>query len=499
MPDSELNEYVRVLRLRKWWVIGVLALVLAAAYAYTRIQTPMYASIAEVLVSPTPVLGFSQAPQPPPTLNMETEQSVAMSTQAARYVADNVDGRPSTNILLDNVSVTVKPGTEILEFEYLAADPDAATERAAAFAQAYLDLRRDQRLDALEDTGSAIREQIAEADSRSTREALEVSLAELEAVLRAGINPGSVVRPATVPSEPATPSYPKNLALAGLLGLGLGVAVAFLRDRFDDRLRDKASLEAHCNAPVLAVVPKTRRIRFRRRRAREDDIITLTDPISPAADAYRALRAGVIYLDADLQPGISKMKVLMVTSPGPREGKSTLTANLGVALAKAEKEVICVGADLHRPRLGEMFGSETQLGLANVLAGDVDVEQVLVKTNVPGLRFLDTGGPTKNARELLETPAMAGAIERLNGLADFVLIDTPPVLASPDTITMAPLVDGIILVAASEQTKIRSLREAAKQLRTLNATILGGVLNMHKPSRSADYNGYYRYAEHSQS
>ena len=487
MADSELNEYVRVLRLRKWWVVGVLILVTAAAYLYTRAQTPLYSSVAEVLVVPPSGVGFD-GNTAPTALNMETEQSVAMSTPVAQEAAQNLEGNAGSEELLENLSVSVKPATEILEFEYLAERPQTAQERARAFATAFLTLRKEEQVELLQDSADAIDAQIEVTDDELTRTALEQQLAEIQAAIPL-VDAGKIVRPATLSSAPSTPSYPKNLTLAALLGLALGIAAAFLRDRFDDRLRDKAVLEAHANAPVLAVVPKTRRVL--RKKSPEDMIITLADPISPASDAYRALRAGVIYLDADLKPGITRMKVLLITSPGPREGKSTVTANLAVALAKAEKEVICVAADLHRPRLGALFGSDTQLGLANVLSGEVDVEQVLVKTGVPGLRLLDTGGPTKNARELLETPAMAGTIERLNDLADFVLIDTPPVLASPDTITMAPLVDGIIVVAASEQTKLRSLREAVKQLQTLNATILGGVLNMHKPSRKAAYNGYY--------
>jgi Mrp family chromosome partitioning ATPase len=129
------------------------------------------------------------------------------------------------------------------------------------------------------------------------------------------------------------------------------------------------------------------------------------------------------------------------------------------------------------------------MGLANVLAGEIDVEQVLVKTRVPRLRFLDTGVHSENAWELLESPAMAGTVERLNELADYVIIDTPPVLTSPDAITVAPLVDGVLVVAASARTKLRSLRETVRQLETVGAVIVGGVMNMHKPSGSSKYSG----------
>ncbi len=489
--DSELNDYVRVIRLRKWWIIGVLLLMLGAGFAYTRTRTPLYTSTAHVLVAPTSTAGAPQtgtgvgAATIP--LNMETEQSVATSPQAGEFAEPYLDrGGKRIDALLKDLSVSVEAGTEILIFEYSAENPEVAMSRAQAFAQGYLDLKRDQRLGYLIDAERALKRQIRRADDQVTISSLEQTLAQLRAASTLASRPGEIVKSAELPSDPSSPSYPRNLALAGLLGLGLGIAAAFVRERLDDRFRDPAILQPYTNAPVLAVVPRTRRFRSKNP---DDQIISLSDPMSPAADAFRALRAGVIYLHADLPPGISKMKILMVASARPEEGKSTISANLAVALARAQKSVILVDADLRRPRLGALLESETKLGLANVLSGEVDLEQVLVKTKLPSLRFLDTGAPGKNAWELLETPAMAGTIDRLNGLADYVIIDTPPVLTSPDAITVAPLVDGVLLIAASNQTKIRSLRETVRQLETVGAVIVGSVLNMHKPSGASKYSG----------
>ena len=213
-------------------------------------------------------------------------------------------------------------------------------------------------------------------------------------------------------------------------------------------------------------------------------IITLRDPRSPAAEAYRALRTNLQFssLDTDL-------RTILVTSTGPGEGKSTTLANLAVVMAEGGERVLAVDCDLRRASLHTLFGLDNSRGLTNLFLNE-DVGPLPVQeTGVPNLQVLTSGPHKPNPSQLLGSHAMVRVLDMLRNAADVVLFDAPPVLAVTDATLLATRMDGVVLVVDAGATRRDLARRARAQLEKVNARLLGVVLN-NVPFDSQVYSYY---------
>lgn len=201
-------------------------------------------------------------------------------------------------------------------------------------------------------------------------------------------------------------------------------------------------------------------------------LITLADPRSPVAEAYRSLRTNLEFSSLD-----KPLRTMIVTSAAPEEGKSTVLANLAVVMAQAGKHVILVDCDLRRPSLHELFGISNHTGLTTALLDEAAAELPLRETGVPGLRLLPSGPLPPNPAELLDSRRMAELIETLRNQADIVLFDAPPVIAVADAAILASKVDGVLLVINAGVTKREHAQRAKAALERVNARLVGTVLN----------------------
>jgi capsular exopolysaccharide synthesis family protein len=243
--------------------------------------------------------------------------------------------------------------------------------------------------------------------------------------------------------------------------------------------------------PVLAVVPKVAQWSART----EAHLATISEPRSPASEAYRTLRTSMLFMAAQ-----KNLQVLMVTSPSAGDGKTTTTANLAVALAQAGKSVIIVSGDLRKPRLHRFFDGITNTeGLVDVLSGDRNVRQVLQETTIPNLSVMACGPISSSPAELLHAPRMAAMLEEMRTLADFVIIDSAPVLVVSDSLAMAALVDGVLFVTEAQNTDRQAVSRARNQLEQVGAPVVGAVMNNFDPSKAGGggyaYRYYYRYGD----
>ncbi len=217
---------------------------------------------------------------------------------------------------------------------------------------------------------------------------------------------------------------------------------------------------------------------------RSDRLVTLTNPRAPVSEAYRTLRTNLEFSSLD-----KPIKTMVVTSPGPEEGKSTTLANLAVTLAQAEKQVILVDCDLRRPSQHELFGLSNSAGLTTMVVDDEAMKKPpLLDTEVAGLRLLPSGPLPPNPSELVGSRRMAEIIAMLSEQADIVLFDAPPVIAVTDAAVLASRVDGVLLVVKAGGTKRDQARKAKALLDKVNAHLVGAVLNNVKMDTS-----YYRY------
>jgi protein-tyrosine kinase len=212
----------------------------------------------------------------------------------------------------------------------------------------------------------------------------------------------------------------------------------------------------------------------------------LSDPEAPEAEAYRTLRTGVLFDAAS-----NNTKMILVTSAEAGEGKTTTTANLGVSLAQAGKRVALVSADLRRPRLQEFFGKHQGPGLTNVLAGELTLSEALARpAQTHNLTLLTSGPVPGNPAELLSSQSMRSLMLELRTEADFILIDAPPLLVVADSLMLAQLVDGVILVADAERTHRSAVHQTRQLLARVNARMIGAVLNNFEASKTRGYQPY---------
>ncbi|MGH2652962.1 MAG: polysaccharide biosynthesis tyrosine autokinase [Actinomycetota bacterium] len=504
----DLREYLAVLRTRKWSIAAITAVSVVAALFFSFRQMPIYESEAEVLVNAIPPSGFQLVLFPAP--NLDTERAVASSVQVADLAADRLRAAQDPRELLEHLSVEVATNSEVLIFRYADPRPLDSQRKAQAFAEGYLDFRRQRALERLVEAEESIQQQIDEVSAelrqvnrrigttedqveranlqtRTSQLAAQLAVLEQEKsrLVPAGtVSVGEVIAPASLPSSPASPNHVLNGMLALLVGLALGVGFAFLRERLDDRLRGQADLEARSGAPVLAVVPRVATWK----KNDETPLVTLADPRSGAAEAYRTLRTGLLFAAAE-----RGVRMIMVTSPHPGEGKTATAANLAVVLSQAGRRVIVVSADLRKPRLHKFFGAKNEAGLSLLLTGEVGLREAIQDVGVSGLRVVPSGPVPKNPAELLGSHAMEKALDRFREGADVIVVDSPPVLDVADTITVAAFADAVVMVADAEHTSRGALSHARKQLDQVRAEVIGAVLNNLDPTKARMYPYYYRY------
>ncbi len=554
-PPSEdtvwLGEYLAVLRRRKWSIIVITLLALLAGVIFAKQQTNIYESTAKVLATvPVPAAtGGSQSP------NMTTEESVVTSNDVTKCAsllikdptfranptgADvNLDTLCSTDALnaavlerfLDqNVVVTVVSGANVMTIAYNSAATKAAEGGAQAFALAYIHQKITEANATLTklrqpflDTETKLNADIAkwnaqiastinkinkasaagnqpnQADQEnlqnlenlrnSANQQLNETRQQLQNLDPSKINPPELLLPAQLPQKPISPNLLLDALFGLLAGLAVGVALAFLRERLDDGLRGRTDLEQNLGVPVLAVIPKVPGWRNKH----DARLVAREQPKSAVAEAYRTLRTSVSFLS--VQRGL---KCIMVVSAAAGEGKTTTAANLAVVLADAGKRVVLLSGDLRKPRVARFFDLPNDVGLSTVLAGESEPWEAILDPGVENLRVLLSGPVPSRPAEMLQSEQMGEVMAGLREVADFVIVDTAPVLLVTDALALAPLVDGVLFVADAERTSRSAVSHAREQLEQVGATVIGSILNNFDPSKARGYryHGYfvpYRY------
>jgi non-specific protein-tyrosine kinase len=206
--------------------------------------------------------------------------------------------------------------------------------------------------------------------------------------------------------------------------------------------------------------------------ATSQPLVTVAQPRSPISEAYRSLRTSIQFLGLD-----RTVQTILVTSPGPEEGKSTTLANLAVTFAEAGREVLAVDCDLRRPSLHQIFELPNENGLTAVMREEKTLDEVILATEVSHLRLLPSGPLPPNPSELLGSPRMDRIIESLRSLAEIILFDSPPTIAVTDAAVLGAKVDGVLLVISAGKTKRDHAVRAKALLQKGNANVLGVVLN----------------------
>lgn len=507
--SADLREYTRIVRARKWEIAVIVITVVAVAMGLTLRQTPIYQGTADVLVQPiqNPLAPYS-APQIP---NLATEQQLVMSQIIGQQVRKSTGATASASALVSHLNVGQVPNSNVLVISYRDTDPKVAAMMANAYATAYIDFRTQQatsqlaaaadalkrRIDGLQAQLSGLDRRIAKTNDPSTVSSLQSqrdSIVSQQAVLQGQyftllpnpaiqLSAGQVVQRASVPHTPVSPDKTRNAILGLCVGLALGIGFALLRERLDDRVKSREEVERRLGAPVLASVPRVSGWR----KAEEAYLVLRADSRSPVAEAYRTLATNVQYLSSQ-----RSLRVIMVTSAVGGEGKSTTSANLAVALAQTGKRVVLVSADLRKPRIHRFFGLLNGVGLSDYLSGNLALTIVAQESGVRNLRVIASGPAPENPSGLLGSGRNEELLEALREVADFVIVDTPPLLAVADASILAPMVDGTIYVMDASQSGRSAIAHARDQLQNAGGSVLGVVYNNFDPAKAKGY-GYYSY------
>jgi capsular exopolysaccharide synthesis family protein len=315
-----------------------------------------------------------------------------------------------------------------------------------------------------------------------------------------------ILDPALV-AEKVKPNKKISLLVGVLLGLGLGIGYALLREFMDNTVKAVEQLERK-GLTVLGIIPDMHHhvggaikkpiknpskggTDFRRR------LITYEDPKSPISESYRSLRTNISYATAD-----KKIKSLLISSPQPGEGKSTTTANLAIAFAQLRKRTLLIDADLRKPVQHNVFDLQRGPGLSEYLIGEIhDINSLIHPTKVENLFLISAGGLPPNPSELLGSERMSAMVDQLEQDWDMVLFDSPPIVAVTDASMISGEIDAIAMVVKAGQTDRAAVDRALDTIRNVRAPLVGVILNGANPEtltgKYSYYYSYYNYYYHS--
>jgi succinoglycan biosynthesis transport protein ExoP len=322
------------------------------------------------------------------------------------------------------------------------------------------------------------------------------------------ILPIHVVEEAVAPDTPFKPQPVLNISFGTMFGLVLSAGVIFLRERMDRSIRVPGMSRRLFNAPELGVIPNLGSQKSLAKRDLEasngmnghaDPASKLLAPASAPAfvtESFRSTLASIVRSQTAGRP----RKIILITSPGPSEGKTTVAQNLGIVLAESGRKVLLVDADFRRPHLHRKFGLPNEWGLIDVLCDDLplneySLERFATPTGHPGLSILPNRVTSSNVAKALYSPRFRALLEILSKDYDMILVDAPPILSVADARIIAPLADSLILVLRCGVTNQESAMEAYQRLQEDGVSLLGTVLTDYDLTGDRRRQYYYDYGD----
>lgn len=443
----ELRDYLRILWGRRWLIALCLALAAGTALGFSARITPAYAATAKVFVGPRTVEKNDAA---------AVLQELTASQQYVTSYAEILKSRPLAELVVQKTGspLTASELSEKTETKIL---PDTrlievtVTDTNASRAETYVNELVDSFV---ADEGNLFG--------------------------GGGAITASVFERALKPSDPVSPKPLQNGVIGGLLGLMLGVGIAFVLEQLDTTLRNKEDVEKIlAPIPVIASIPLSPT-------SKERSLFMESDANSPQAEAIRILRTNIQFFSVD-----RPVNRVLVTSPFAGDGKTTVASNLAVGMAAVGSSVLLIETDLRKPVLNKMFGGPQSPGLSDVLSGQSSLSDAIRRTRIPNLSIIVAGPTPPNPSELLGSERMADLINTVSDMVDIVILDTPPALPVTDAAVLAPHTDGVILVVRAGQTHAHKALDVIKNFERHDVRVLGVAIN--GVDREMDGGYYYRY------
>jgi capsular exopolysaccharide synthesis family protein len=442
----ELRDYLRIMRRRWMLILGCVIVTVTVAALVTFNMTPKYASTTGLFVSTTPSdTGEAYQGSLFSAQRITSYADLASGQELSRRVIEELGLDMDAADLSEKIEATVVP--ETVNMDITVTDPVPATARLL---------------------------------SQTVAEELIVFVDELETPPGRASAPikVSIVDAAPLPTTPVSPQPLRNLGLAVVLGLLLGLGLAVLRELLDTTMKSAEDIETITGAPLMADIAWDTK-------ASKRPLITSLEPHAPRVEAFRVLRTNMQFVDID-----KDSKVFVVSSSVPGEGKTTTACNLAITLAQAGQKVLMVDGDLRRPQVAGIFEVEPTVGLTTVLIGAIDFEDAVQESSVENMRVLASGAVPPNPSELLQSRAMTEIVERARKEYDVIVIDAPPLLPVTDAALLASQADGALIVVRHSKTTRDQLRHSMERLAAVDARALGLVFNMVPVRRGGTRHGY---------
>jgi non-specific protein-tyrosine kinase len=518
----ELRQYFLIVWKWLWLILLGVALAGGAAYVVSKRTAPVYRA------STTLLINEARNPGQVNYNDILTSERIAKTyaerltkrpvlEAAAQELGLNLTPRRRFPDMIENISVQPVRDTQLVQLSVESTDPQLAAQLANTLPQVFIKRNEGQLSARYASSKENLARQLTnlQTDIEVTQKAIETErargsladpaeLARLQNTLTQYQNSYSsllrsyeeirlaeaqsldtivIDEPAVVPVAPVRPNTLVNILLATVVGAMITVGIAFLIEYLDDTVKTPDDVRQSTGLATLGAIRRVRPMES------GGGLITSRHPRSPISEAYRTLRTNIQFSTLD-----KPLRTLLVTSPGPSEGKSTIAANLAVVIAQAGKSVIVVDSDLRRPTMHKLLGVANGHGLTTAILteGEADtfVNGQLQPTHVPNLRVLTSGPIPPNPSELLGSQRMKRLIERLQAEADVVVFDSPPVLVVTDAAVLASEVDGVLLVVDAGNTRRDTATRARDTLAQVGANVLGATLNK-LAGRGRD--GYYYY------
>lgn len=514
--QGTLRDYLRVLRNARTAIIAVTLLGAAIAAGLSLSQETEYVATASVTFQEE---NRSNAEAGLAAVQTQTAAQLAaegaatlLSNDVLRRARERLESRRTIAELRAMLATSVDAASTLVAVQATASEPQFAAALANEVARSAVTIRQDTDRARYERTAESVERQYerlrGEGESDDDRTDLaRGSLLDRIATLRTlsvNATPARVAEAASVPSSPASPQPIRSTVFGGLIGLMLGIGLAFVRDTLDRRLRDSSEIQETLDLPVVGSV----------RVEALGNAAYVANGRGPMTDqdveSFRILRTNIEFLDVD-----RPIKSVLVTSPLPQEGKSTVAASLAAANAAAGKRTLLVECDLRRPCLSGRLSVNRSPGLSDYLAGQAgpaDIVQVVAlseagisangrngdahtpaEADAGKLAVIAAGSQSIRPAELLGSQRFRTFLEEIADAYEAVVIDTPPLLSVSDTLEIVPLVDGVLLCIRADQTTRDQARAVKGALAHLPERTTAIVVTGLKPGREHDY-GYYSYA-----
>lgn len=492
--ELHLSDYLDIASRRKWIIVAFLFLSLGAAVGASALQTPLYRAEARVQVdasgSTSIVEEGTNLSSNVRSRNLQNEVEFARSDRVETR-AEELFGGPI------DATVAAANDSDTLTFKATSSDPDLAARSSNAFAQAYVSERSlasgerfiaavdviNKRLAAISEERLELQDDLAAATDESSIQIQLDSLASEEVRLRANLNEIDVLsqlngsttvallNAADRPDSAFAPSWVRNIALALVAGLILGVGGALILETLDDTILHKRDLEAAADGlPVLGLIPPPAKGRFGGRPERK----LVTSRTGSFTESFRTLRSAI-----ELgQVNGDHVRSILITSANPAEGKSTVAAHLAVSFARSGARVLVIDADMHNPSQHMLFGIGNANGLADELAHIGNAEIITEQVSGEGLlSVIPSGVSGSSPAELLRSIDAQEFFEKISYAYDLLIIDSPPLRPVADTLSLARIADATLLVAMRGRTNAAEIREAMELLARAQARPLGAILS----------------------